>query len=53
MTGSEPIPVRVSKKLKVEEGLIAEYAAARLRIDLDRIPLWKGDHITVKELFTY
>jgi predicted AAA+ superfamily ATPase len=51
--GGEPIPLRVSKKLKVEEGLITEYAGARLRMDLDRIPLWKDDHVGVKELFTY
>lgn len=53
VTGVEPIPARVSKKLKVEEGLITEYAGARLRMDLDRIPLWKGDHINVKELYAY
>lgn len=53
VSGSEPIPVRVSRKLKAEEGLITEYAGARLRMDLDRIPLWKGDHIGVKELFSY
>ena len=53
MTGGEPIPVRVSKKLKVEEGLVTEYSGARLRMDLDRIPLWKGDHVGVKELWSY
>ncbi len=53
VTGGEPIPVRVSKKLKIEEGLISEYAGARLRMDLDRIPLWKGDHVGVKELWSY
>jgi hypothetical protein len=53
VSGGEPIPVRVSKKLKVEEGLIIEYAGARVRMDLDRIPLWKGDHVEVKELFSY
>src|SRR6266516_7969763 len=53
VTGSEPIPVRVSKKLKVEEGLITEYAGTRLRMDLDRIPLWKGDHAGVRELLSY
>ncbi len=53
VTGGEPIPVRVSKKLKVEEGLVTEYSGARLRMDLDRIPLWKGDHVGVKELWSY
>jgi hypothetical protein len=53
VSGTEPIPVRVSKKLKVEEGLIGEYSGARLRMDLDRVPLWKDDHIGVKELWSY
>jgi hypothetical protein len=53
VASNEPIPVRVSKKLKVEEGLIAEYSGARLRMDLDRVPLWKGDHVGVKELWSY
>jgi predicted AAA+ superfamily ATPase len=53
VSGAEPIPVRVSKKLRVEEGLIAEYSGARLRMDLDRVPLWKGDHVGVKELWSY
>jgi hypothetical protein len=53
VSGTEPIPVRVSKKLRVEEGLIAEYSGARLRMDLDRVPLWKTDHVGVKELWSY
>jgi predicted AAA+ superfamily ATPase len=52
VSGTEPIPVRVSKKLRVEEGLIAEYSGARLRMDLDRVPLWKADHVGVKELWS-
>jgi uncharacterized protein len=53
VTGSDLIPVRVSKKLASEEGLIDEYSGARLRMDLDRVPLWKGDHIGVRELWSY
>jgi predicted AAA+ superfamily ATPase len=53
VTGSDPIPVRISKKLASEEGLIVEYSGARLRMDLDRIPLWKGDHLGVRELWSY
>ena len=37
LTGREPIAVRVSRKLRSEEGLITEYSGARLRIDLDRV----------------
>jgi hypothetical protein len=53
VAGTDAIPVRVSRKLASEEGLIAEYSGARLRMDLDRIPLWKGDHIGVRELWSY
>jgi hypothetical protein len=53
VTGQEPIPVRVARKLASEEGLITEYSGARLRMDLDKIPLWKGDHVGVRELWSY
>jgi hypothetical protein len=53
VTGQEPIPVRVSRKLKLEEGLITEYSGARLRMDLDRIPLWRGDDVGTRELWSY
>jgi hypothetical protein len=53
VTGQEPIPVRVSRKLKLDEGLIIEYSGTRLRMDLDRVPLWQGDHIGLSELWSY
>ena len=53
VTGQEPIPVRVSRKLALEEGLITEYSAARLRMDLDRVPLWPNSHVSTKELWSY
>jgi hypothetical protein len=53
VTGPEPLAVRASKKLKVEEGLITDYSGARLRMDLDRVPLWKGDHIGLRQLWSH
>jgi hypothetical protein len=55
VTGSEPIPVRVSKKLHGEEGLLTEYAGTRLRMDLDRVPLWPADaaHVSTQQLWSY
>lgn len=53
VTGQEPIPLRVSRKLAQEEGLITEYSAARLRMDLDRVPLWPQDHVGTKDLWSY
>ena len=52
VSGQEPIAVRAAKKLKTEEALITEYSGARLRMDLDRVPLWRGDHVTVKQLWS-
>ena len=52
VSGPDPLAVRVSKKLRKEEGLITEYSGARLRMDLDRVPLWRGDHVTLKQLWS-
>ncbi|MDA8312150.1 MAG: Swt1 family HEPN domain-containing protein [Actinomycetota bacterium] len=51
-TGSEPLAVRVGKKLRNEEALITEYSGARLRMDLDRVPLWRGNHVTLRQLWS-
>jgi predicted AAA+ superfamily ATPase len=53
--GSEPIPVRVSKKLRTDESLITEYSGVRLRMDLDRVPLWPAEagHISTQQLWSY
>jgi hypothetical protein len=52
VSGTDPLAVRVSKKLRNEEALITEYSGARLRMDLDRVPLWRGDHVTLKQLWS-
>jgi hypothetical protein len=55
VTGSEPIPARVSKKLAGEEGLLTQYAGTRLRMDLDRVPLWPADAglVSTQQLWSY
>jgi hypothetical protein len=50
LQGSDPLAVRASKKLKNDELLITGFAPTRLRLELDRIPLWRGDHVEVKQL---
>jgi len=52
VNGPDPLAVRVAKKLRNEEALITEYSGARLRMDLDRVPLWRGDHVTLKQLWS-
>jgi hypothetical protein len=44
------LAVRASKKLRSDELLLTGFAATRLRMELDRIPLWRGNHVAVKTL---
>jgi hypothetical protein len=50
LSGAEALAVRASKKLQASELLIRVLAATRLRMELDRVPLWRGDHVAVKQL---
>ena len=50
LNGQEALAVRASKKLKNDELLLNGFAATRLRMELDRIPLWRGNHVAVKTL---
>jgi predicted AAA+ superfamily ATPase len=50
LQGSDPLAVRASRKLLNEERLLTKFAATRLRMELDRVPLWRGDHVGVKQL---
>ena len=50
LTGQEALAVRASKKLKNDELLLTGFAASRLRMELDRVPLWRGNHVSVKQL---
>jgi len=42
--------VRASKKLRNDELLVASLAGTRLRMELDRVPLWRGEHVAIKQL---
>ncbi|MGD9902617.1 MAG: Swt1 family HEPN domain-containing protein [Vicinamibacterales bacterium] len=50
VTGSEPLAVRAAKKLRNEELLMTRFGASRLRMELDRVPLWRGNHVTLQQL---
>jgi hypothetical protein len=52
VTGPEPLAVRVSRKLVAEEALITRYSGVRLRMDLDRVPLWRDDYVRLKQLWS-
>jgi predicted AAA+ superfamily ATPase len=50
LSGSDALAVRASKKLRSDELLLTGFASTRLRMELDGVPLWRGDHVAVKQL---
>ncbi len=50
LTGQEALAVRASRKLRNDELLIPGLAASRLRLELDQVPLWRGDHVPIQQL---
>jgi hypothetical protein len=50
LSGQDPLAVRAAKKLRSEELLLTGFAATRLRMELDRVPLWRGEHVVIKQL---
>jgi hypothetical protein len=50
LTGQLPLAERASKKLRSEELLLPGLGASRLRMELDKIPLWRGNHVDVAQL---
>jgi len=50
LSGQGALAVRASEKLKRDELLITTFAPTRLRMELDRIPLWRGNHVAIRQL---
>jgi hypothetical protein len=50
LAGQDALLERASKKLRNEELMVVNFAASRLRMELDRVPLWRGDHVTIRQL---
>ena len=50
LTGQDALAVRASKKLRNDELLISGLAASRLRLELDQVPLWRGEHVGIQQL---
>ncbi|HUW40193.1 MAG TPA: Swt1 family HEPN domain-containing protein [Rectinemataceae bacterium] len=50
ISGQEALALRACKKLKAEEFLIIGFSSTRLKMELDRVPLWRGGDISVKQL---
>jgi predicted AAA+ superfamily ATPase len=50
LTGSDALAVRASRKLKSDELLLATIGSTILRKHLDEVPLWRGNHVPVRQL---
>ena len=50
LAGQEALAVRASKKLRQDELLVTSFGATRLRLEMDRVPLWRGDVVAMKQL---
>ena len=50
LSGGDALAVRASKKLRSDESLVTSLASTILRKYLDDVPLWRGDHVAVKQL---
>jgi predicted AAA+ superfamily ATPase len=46
----EALAVRASRKLENDGLLITKYAGTNLRLELDKVPLWRGEAVSVKQL---
>ncbi len=50
LTGQNGLVDRVARRLQSEEQLVTSLGGSRLRMELDRIPLWRGNHVEIREL---
>ena len=53
LSGTDALAVRASKKLRSDELYLTSFAATRLKMELDRVPLWQGNHVSVRQLVAY
>jgi hypothetical protein len=49
-SSSNALAVRASKKLRDDESLITAWAGTLLRREMDKIPLWRGNHVSIRQL---
>jgi hypothetical protein len=50
LSGSDALAVRATKRLRSDELLVTTLGSTILRKHLDDVPLWRGDHVGVKQL---
>ena len=50
LSGQDGLAVRASKELRKRDLLLTVMAGTVLRMELDKVPLWRGEHVAVKQL---
>ena len=50
LSGQDVLAIRASKRLKNDELLVTALAETRLRMEMDRVPLWRGNHVSIQQL---
>ena len=53
LRGQGALAVRAASRLQREELLIAQFAGTLLRMELDRVPLWRDDNVEVRQVVEY
>jgi len=50
LTGQDPLAVRAAKKLRNDDLLVPKLGPNALRHEMDRIPLWRGNDVPIRQL---
>ena len=50
LTGAGGLAERAAKRLRNDELLVMQLGGAILRMHMDNVPLWRGDHVSVRQL---
>ena len=50
LTGSAALADRASRRLRNDDLMAVSFAGTRLRMALDAVPLWRGDHVAVRQI---
>jgi len=50
LSSNDPLALRMAKKLKSDELLFTGLGGSRLRMALDDVPLWRGEHVAIRQL---
>ena len=50
LSGQGALADRASRRMRNDELLVTSFAGTRLRMELDKIPLWRGDHVAIRQL---